>query len=115
MKIELTFLSSKVARRLFLLFVLSALLPIVMLGALSLGQVHNQMSEQISRQLHNQSKSIGVALVERLVVLDAELSLAVARIRDDKVTAGRYTTTNTPGKGFTRLILRYHGQEQIAG
>ena len=115
MKIELIFLRSKVARRIFFLFVLSALLPIVMLGALSLGQVHNQMSEQISRQLHNQSKSIGVALVERLVVLDAELSLAVERIRDDKVTAGRYTTTNTPGKGFTRLILRYHGQEQIAG
>ena len=115
MKIELTFLSSKVARRIFFLFVLSALLPIVMLGALSLGQVHRQMGEQISRQLHNQSKSIGVALVERLVVLDAELSLTVDRIRSDKETTDHRTTISSPGKGFTRLILRRHAQEQIAG
>lgn len=46
MRIDTTFLRSKVARRIFALFVLCALLPIAVLAVLSFRQVSNQLSQQ---------------------------------------------------------------------
>jgi diguanylate cyclase (GGDEF)-like protein len=73
MKIDSTFLRSKVARRIFALFVLSALLPVGMLALLSFSQVTGQLTEHGYEQLHRDSKAVAMTLFERLSTLESEL------------------------------------------
>jgi heme exporter protein D len=56
MKIENTFLHSKLARRIFWLFVLCALVPITVLAVVSLRNVTAQLKEQSRHQLHQLSR-----------------------------------------------------------
>lgn len=64
---------SKVARRIFLLFVLCALVPIASLAVLSYGLVTKQLDQQSRDRLHHASKSVGMSIVERLHTLDSRL------------------------------------------
>jgi HAMP domain-containing protein len=70
MKIDRTFLHSKVARRIFVSFILCALVPIGGLAILSFGLVSKQLGEQSRQRLHQASKSAGMALVQKLHLLD---------------------------------------------
>ena len=76
MKIDSAFLRSKVARRLFALFVASALLPISMLVLLSFDQVTGQLIENGYRQLHRDNKAAALTIFERLSLARSELELA---------------------------------------
>ena len=51
MKIDTTFLRSKVARRIFILFVFCALLPIAALAIISFSYVTNQLKEIMALRL----------------------------------------------------------------
>jgi hypothetical protein len=51
MKFETTFLRSRVAIRIFVLFVCCALLPIAVLGILSYSHVTKQLNEQAEKRL----------------------------------------------------------------
>src|SRR5258708_39236910 len=73
MKIERTFLHSKVARRIFFLFVWCALLPISILAIVSFFQVSAKFSGQNQAELRQAGKARGMMIVERLETLDAEL------------------------------------------
>ena len=75
MKIELTFLRSKVARRIVMLFIFCALVPIVALATISFVQVTNQLYDQGKRQLRESSKAIGMSIFERLSFLENELKI----------------------------------------
>lgn len=75
MKIELTFLRSKVARRIFALFVFCALAPILVLAIISFSQVTAQLYEQGQRRLHQSSKALGMSVIERLSFLENELKI----------------------------------------
>lgn len=70
---DAAFLRSKVGRHVFLLFVISALLPLAILAALSLDQVESVLLEMSRRELSGTAKTYGMALYDRLVVLDDEL------------------------------------------
>ncbi len=98
MKIDATFLRSKVARRIFMLFVLSALLPIATLALLSFHQVSQQLYTDGQRQLHRDSKAIGMALLEKLSSLETTLRFIAAQLetRSAFSRAGRIDATN-PG------------------
>ena len=74
MRIDSTFLGSRVARRIFALFVCCAILPIAVLSLLSFRLVTKQINEQSERRLHQASKSLGLALFERLLFLEAQLT-----------------------------------------
>ena len=78
MKLDMTFLRSKVARRVFLLFVVCAMLPIIALALISFRQVTEQLREQSRKQLQQESKTQGMNLYERLVNADAEMRLLAA-------------------------------------
>lgn len=80
MKIDATFLRSKVARRIFILFILCALLPIAALALISFGQVTNQLNTQSQRRLHQASKAVGISIFERLQFLDAEMEIVASRL-----------------------------------
>jgi putative nucleotidyltransferase with HDIG domain len=91
MKIDWTFLRSRVARRIFTLFVLCALLPITALAVLSFNQVAKQLNQQSERRLRQATKAVGMSILERLTVLEGLMILTTAdAVRDEKPTAGGF-------------------------
>ena len=75
MKIDKSLFRSKLAQRIFLMFVACALLPIVGLFFLSFTQVTKQLYYQSHKRLKQSAKSHGLALYERLLFLEAEMQL----------------------------------------
>ena len=70
MKIDVTFLRSKVARRILVLFIVSALVPIVTLAILSFSQVTGYFNDQTQKHLHQAGKAVGMAIFERVAQED---------------------------------------------
>jgi len=79
MKIDPTFLRSRVARRIFLLFVLCAFVPISVLAFVSFRQVTDQLKKQSQRRLHQSSKALAMTVLERLTFLDNDLKILSSR------------------------------------
>lgn len=75
MKLETTFLRSKVARRIFFLFASCTLLPITVLGIFSFHQVTKESLEQRRLALQQASKAKGMEVLERLDNLKTELQI----------------------------------------
>jgi len=82
MKIEKNFLRSKVAQRIAFLFVLCALLPIVTLAILSFKQVTKHLREQSLIRLHQTSKTMSMAIYERLLFLEADMIRVASNLHD---------------------------------
>ncbi len=80
MKFETTFLRSKVAIRIFVLFICCALLPVSALTILSFSHVTKQLSEQTQKRLHEASKDVGRAIAERIYFLEGELKEVAYRL-----------------------------------
>lgn len=76
MKIETTIFRSKVARRIFTLFVCCALIPITALAVLSFRQVAQELKAQGHMRLQRAVKAVGMGIIERLVFLETELKNA---------------------------------------
>jgi diguanylate cyclase (GGDEF)-like protein len=72
--------SGHVARRLFMLFVLSAFVPLALIAALSLGEVHNLLLQQGEQRLGATAKAYGMTLYERLLVA-SDLAISTASRR----------------------------------
>jgi HAMP domain-containing protein len=70
---ETSFLTSRVARRIFVQFILCALVPIGVLGLISFQQVTKQLHEQGRIRLLHFSKTMGMSVFERLTLLENEL------------------------------------------
>ncbi len=105
MKLEATFLHSKVARRIFLLFILCALLPLTALAILSFSQVTKQLNQQSQSRLGQATKAVGMAIYERLMVLEGEMKLIAAH-----TVAGSVATVRAPSKGSDEnLTPRFTG------
>ena len=75
------FLRSRLGRRIFALFVACALVPMAVFTTLSFIQVSRQLRSQNQRQLQQAAKSLGLAIYERLTILDADLQVASLRIQ----------------------------------
>ncbi len=97
MKIEWTFLRSKVARRVFTLFILCALIPIAALTVISFGTVAKQLNTQSQKRLHQASKTMALGIYERLLLLEAEI-----RIVASTLTTEARAHTRAPGEDLTR-------------
>ena len=72
------YLSGRVSRRLFLLFVLSAFVPLAALAALSFLQTRDMLLQQGEQRLAATAKSFGMALFERLLLLSDLAAASVA-------------------------------------
>jgi len=70
MKLDSTFLRSKVGRRIFVLFVVCALLPIAALAIISFSQVTKQLQQQSLTRLQQASEALGMSTIERLTLLE---------------------------------------------
>lgn len=64
-----TLFNSKVTRRMFLLFVLSALVPVSLLTFMTYKQISYLIDKQSTQFLHQSSKAIGLRLFEKLAKL----------------------------------------------
>ena len=83
MKFETTFLRSRVARRIFVLFICCALVPIGALAILSFSQVEKKLNELGQRRLHHANKAVGMAILERLIVLGDGMKMMASKYRTD--------------------------------
>lgn len=69
------FFHSKVARRIFFLFILCALIPLSILAYYTFNQVTGNLYSQANIQLHQASKASGMTIYERLLFLETELDM----------------------------------------
>ena len=83
MKLDRRSLRSKVARRIFLLFIACALLPIGTLAAVSLLSVSRQLDDHSRARLAEATKAHGMAIYDRLRSAEASLALVAARLESD--------------------------------
>lgn len=77
-----SFVRSKVARRIVMLFVLCALAPVCVLGILAFQQVSGQLEQASQDRLRQAGKSTGMGIVERLQRAEADLLLVEAIVRE---------------------------------
>ncbi|WP_114968145.1 putative bifunctional diguanylate cyclase/phosphodiesterase [Rhodoferax ferrireducens] len=102
MRIEGTFLRSAVARRVFFLFVLSAFVPVVMLGALSYSHVRGVINDYAQRQLVQAGSAHARALYDRLLGAHFILNANAAQIR------ASHGMTDTNQFALQRVFRRAH-------
>jgi len=80
-RIDRSFLRSRVARRVFLAFVLCALAPLAAQAWLSRNEVRSELSRQAAERLHADSKSAAMTMVERVQYLEADLIVLASELR----------------------------------
>ncbi|OGW52693.1 MAG: hypothetical protein A2Y81_09685 [Nitrospirae bacterium RBG_13_43_8] len=83
-RIKHGFLQNKVARRIFFLFILCALIPLSSLAYLSFRQVTKELYSQADRRLHQASKAYGMSILERLYSLESDLDIIASNLQKEK-------------------------------
>lgn len=76
--------ASRFGKRLFAIFVLSAILPVLTLGIISFNRVTSQLLDQNRDQQREEVKTIGLAVYERFTLLESELELIASRLELDR-------------------------------
>ncbi len=85
MKINTRLFRSILARRFFVLFSISALVPIVILASVAYWRVSDELLEQSEFRLHHAARSVSLSIWERLAFLDVELGSALQIVAPDGV------------------------------
>ena len=88
MKLSLEAFRSRVARRVLLLFVLCALVPVTVLAAVSYTHVRSQLERQSRARLAEVSKNAGMAVMERLLFLEGKLAVLASTVRERDGASG---------------------------
>jgi len=81
MKLDTKIFQSKIARRIFLMFISCALLPVFCLSIVAYRNVTKQLHEQSIKRLQRSVKGYGMAVIERLVFLETGLKLLASSLR----------------------------------
>ena len=104
MKLETTFLRSRVAIRIFVLFVCCALLPIAVLGILSYSHVTKQLNEQTEKRLQQASKDAGRAIAERLYFLANEMKASAFKLSAEPNP--KFNSSDNGGSGHLKARFK---------
>ena len=116
MRIDRAFLTSKVARRIFLLFLLCALLPLVILAVVTSNAVDSQLSEQAIKRLNQNCKVKGLEIYNNLRALEAELKMFASSLREEsglKYRPNHYSSSKGKSGGFKNLTLISQEQKEV--
>ncbi|HEX9726709.1 MAG TPA: HD domain-containing phosphohydrolase [Vicinamibacteria bacterium] len=102
----------------FTLFVLCSLAPITVLAVLSFTHVTGQLNEQSQSRLRQASKALGMAVVERLMFLEANLTTVAATLElgswSEEKGGGSVAVTRDLGGRFKRLgIMSSSGEYRV--
>ena len=113
MKMEIAFLQSKLARRIFWLFVACALLPIGILAIISLWNVSGELQQEGWQALHQLSHEEGMAVYERLLVLESQMKEASVSLNDGLILQPPTLGKNDPFEGgFEGIALIRPGEHE---
>src|SRR5262245_40872107 len=88
------FLTSRVARRIFFLMLMCALVPTLSFAVLSFRQVLRQVELEATARLEQDAKQLGMAVLERLLLLEASLTVYDPRAHAEALPpflAGRFS------------------------
>jgi diguanylate cyclase (GGDEF)-like protein len=88
-QIENSFLRSKFSRRIFLLFIVSAVIPVTVIALLSFTQITSQFTKQSYEQSRIAGKAIGMELYRRLTMAHDELASIGKRLSGEP-SAGKH-------------------------
>ena len=75
MKIDLLFIKGKLAQRIFVQFVLCALIPILTMALISFFQVKGELQKQGQRRLHEAAQNMGSSIYDRMTNVDKSLEI----------------------------------------
>lgn len=103
MKVDRTFLRSKVARRIFFLFITCALFPVTILAILSFQHVTRQLNEQSQERLHQAAGAMGMHLFERLLFLETGMEIAASSLHEAGEDSLREPVAEISGRLKERL------------
>ena len=115
MKINLSFMKSRVANRIFCLFIICALLPIGLLAYISLDQLAKDQKKESFQNLHHVSKNIGMSILEGLSLIRSEMQI-VALADNAELQAPSFESVNHEGVDTPRRLLGltlFRGQKAI--
>jgi len=87
MKLGISFLNSRLARRFILLFLLCAFLPTTLLVGFAYQQVKEQLFDHSWLRMEKESKSYAMGLMDRFTHMDSLLRLYAPFLVDDQATA----------------------------
>lgn len=104
-RLETGFLRTRVARRVLLLFVLSALLPVAALSVVAYVQVRRELVRQSRERIEDVAKSAGMSVYERLLFTQSQLEL---------YRSGERAATFQPTAGL-RSVTPLSRQEALRG
>jgi len=88
MKINTRLFRSILAQRIFLLFVVSALVPTVILAFVAYRHVSGELLSQSEEQMHRAVKAESLSVYERLLFLEAELESTMSSIESGREVGG---------------------------
>ena len=105
------FFNSKFARRIFLIFVIAAAIPVTVVALLSLDHVSAQLRDQSHEQSRQTSKSVGMELFRRLSMAADELEQVARQLGPDPVEQHQslQTLVDTQLRYLTELAVVEHG------
>jgi HD-GYP domain-containing protein (c-di-GMP phosphodiesterase class II) len=103
-KLEHGILRSKVARRIFFIFITCALLPLTLLAFFSFRQVSRQLYDQAEQRLHQEAKSTGMTLIERILILEDNLDTIIRSLVSNDDSTVNFTSPEFNARYKNRFI-----------
>lgn len=85
-KLDSTFLKSKIARRIFFLFIGCALLPLTVLTTLTFIHVTRQIKIQSLERLQQSAKIHGLSIYERFLSMESDMQFMATTLKQNKTT-----------------------------
>ncbi len=107
------FLRSKIARRIFYIFICCSLLPIATLSFKSQSQVSTELNDQSSKRVRQWSKNVAMNILERLAFLENEMEIAALGIRSMGIPLvpgmGESSEEGTPRRFLAMFLIKQSG------
>ncbi|MBN1141205.1 MAG: HD domain-containing protein [Deltaproteobacteria bacterium] len=111
MEVRFNIFQSRLGRRMFLLFVLSALIPILILFGLSYSQVSDRLQQLGRDHLRKLSKGYGMAVYDRLLLLKTELRNIALVLpgagKDGTIVPRMVSDLGGEGDHFRSVLMQY--------
>jgi len=115
MKLEIKSFRTKVARRIFILFIVCAILPVSAVAVVSFVHVRDQLITQCNEYLRQESKSLAISFYERLTFLRSEMRFIASyyeNLSDRLMEEGSFKLPETINERFNALALLRDGKLQ---
>lgn len=107
-RIKKEFFTSRVARRIFFLFIVCAMLPLTMLAGITFFFASNQLTDQATRRLHQACKSKGFEIYEHLLFIESELEKTTGYFQkgqSDKINLSAFSSDKNSEMRVLNLVL----------